>query len=255
MSFLNQVISRLSNDEDDDSENNMSINNGSFQESVRTKKTSGKNPKLRSSKLLQKALDTSHKGILKLKYCALNCQPDVTLDTIRNCRYRFWSKPIEQRVEWFLDKVCEGKMVSGKMMFHIDDGKTVCGTCFRHLYKMSKNFYYLYLKQGRTGTVSAGMIKGRGTGKSRTNAISWLEEYSGDRADRMPVKEELMLPCGSKKIDIYKQYSEEKTEKMEYSLSKSTFYKLWEDEFPHLKIKQVYIIQNFVATEINICFH
>ena len=164
----------------------MSINNDSFQDSVKTKKNISKSPTLRSSKLLQKALDTSNSVITKLKVCVWNCKPDVKLDTVRNCRYRFWSKPIEQRVDWFLDKVCEGEMVSGKLLFHIDNGKTVCGNCFRNIYKISKNFYYHYLKQGKIGTSSAGVIKGRGSGKARMHAISWLEEYSADRADRMP---------------------------------------------------------------------
>ncbi|XP_053403787.1 uncharacterized protein LOC123534087 [Mercenaria mercenaria] len=167
-------------------------------------------------------------------------------------RNKFWTKPFENRVEWFMDKVVESVDSSGRvkwLSFVIEGGKKVCGTCFRKLYRIDKNFYYKYLKKAQQGKQSASVRYTRSYSESRNLADTWLDCYAFYHADRMPDTGVLMLPYRTRKIDIYNLYKNEMTDQFKYPVSKSLFYNIWNRK-KNLKIKQT---NSF--SKCNTCVH
>jgi hypothetical protein len=68
----------------------------------------------------------------------------------------------------------------------------------------------------------------------------WLEQYARQFGDRMPDRQELRLPsCITKQtvFEMYKTFSEQTGDP---SLSRSSFYELWEKEFPDVKVTKVW---------------
>lgn len=69
--------------------------------------------------------------------------------------------------------------------------------------------------------------------------MDWLNDYAVFHGDQMPDKSIVLLAYKTRKIDIFNQYFDETVEKMQRTVSRSNFYKIWADNFPSLKIKQV----------------
>lgn len=66
-------------------------------------------------------------------------------------------------------------------------------------------------------------------------AINWLEDYASFYGDRMPNSGDVKLPYKARKPSVYQSYRED----ADNPVSKSQFFKIWKNYFPHLKIKQV----------------
>lgn len=69
--------------------------------------------------------------------------------------------------------------------------------------------------------------------------MDWLNDYAVFHGDQMPDKGIVLLAYKTRKIDIFNQYFDETVEKMQRTVSRSNFYKIWANNFPSLKIKQV----------------
>lgn len=230
----------------------ISIYNSSFEEFVRTKKPKS-SVKKHNSILLKKALKDISTFMKERNKCSQFCLEHVTENMMKSMRYRFWTKSFDQRVEWFIDKVKECNHGSGMTRFTIDSGHRVCPSCFKLLLKINKNFYYKYFKKALEGDSAASYRNARGFGMAREGAIVWLQNYEYFHADRMPDNGDMMLPFKTRKSDLYNVYVEEKIQQLEisikaaYTVSMSTFYDIWKEDFPKLKIKQV-SFQNFIIT-------
>ncbi|XP_030834677.1 uncharacterized protein LOC115921382 [Strongylocentrotus purpuratus] len=74
--------------------------------------------------------------------------------------------------------------------------------------------------------------------KSVIICLNWIEEYCSKRGDCMPHKDEIRLPNGLTKRDIYHQYLTETSDTMEPTIGQSTFYQLWRDFFNHVRISK-----------------
>ncbi|XP_062600038.1 uncharacterized protein LOC134261634 [Saccostrea cucullata] len=222
----------------------ISICNSSFEEALKNSKPKKYALKKNNSLLLRKALRDVPLSMSKRKRCRNYCLQHISEEMMKNMRYKFWTKQFEQRVEWFIDKISESKKNQNSICFQIESGKTVCGSCFRFLLRMNRNFYYTYLRMANDGKTAAGYRNTRGCGMAKEGAIVWLQNYQFFHADRMPDNGDMMLPFKTKKRDIYNMYVEEKIECLERSVidaltvSQSAFYDIWKNEFPHLKIKQ-----------------
>lgn len=189
--------------------------------------------------MLEKALSSISFCKIKATKCKHKCLKEVNEKAIYNARYRYWTKGYEERVTWFSDKYAEAIDRETKIKFMIDAGKVVCGVCFRNLYRMDKNFYARQLKKYEVGAVAAGYRTPRSNTDMSQVAVRWLKDYATFCGDRMPDRDIVLLPYRTRKIDIFQQYHDELTEAMQKTLCRSTFYAMWKQSFPHLKIKQV----------------
>lgn len=191
------------------------------------------------SSLLERAMSTSIECFRQRNTCRRKCLSDISIDFIKESRYRVWTKNYQQRVEWFSDKFIDAEFDEEKPLFFISKGNTVCGQCFRSLYKLNKNFYYKWIVKFEEGAVSSGFQKGRPVSKAKEDVVLWLHDYAKYRGDLMPDKEIIMLPYKTRKIDVYNLYVNEMTDKLLVSVSPATFYQMWKREFKNLKIKKV----------------
>lgn len=107
------------------------------------------------------------------------------------------------------------------------------------LYRLDKSFYYKYISKFEKGALSAGYRNAKTLHKTSELAMDWLNDYAVFHGDQMPDKGIVLLAYKTRKIDIFNQYFDETVEKMQRTVSRSNFYKIWADNFPSLKIKQV----------------
>ena len=80
----------------------------------------------------------------------------------------------------------------------------------------------------------------KGSVSSKTmNAVLWLREYSKKFGDRMPDTGKVHLPMCLTKRSLYFSMKEELTDSdLEYP-SLKTFYRIWRENFPNLKLPKV----------------
>ncbi|XP_071152358.1 uncharacterized protein [Mytilus edulis] len=204
----------------------------------KNEESSSKGKQNERKSLLEKALSTSIECLRNKNMCRKRCLNGLSLEFIREARYRIWTKNYQQRVEWFSDKFIDADFDAEKPLFFVNKGKTVCGQCFRSLYKVNKNFYYKWIEKFCNGAISSGYIKGRPVSKAKEDTVLWLQDYAKYRGDFMPDRDITMLPYKTRKIDVYNLYVNEMTEKLTISVSKATFYHMWKNEFRILKIKK-----------------
>ncbi|KAH3738786.1 hypothetical protein DPMN_045429 [Dreissena polymorpha] len=65
--------------------------------------------------------------------------------------------------------------------------------------------------------------------------IVWLEEYFTLHGERMPNRNEIVLPYGTVQTEIYEHYKKD----VANPVSRSHIYKKWKDNFQFVKAKKV----------------
>lgn len=187
---------------------------------------------------MEKLINTSQIKVCCLQKCS---QHVLNKKYMEKCRYRLWAKSFRERVQWFYDKLFESELMGPKRYFICDGGNKLCQNAFRDVYNINKNFYYKFLSKFTNGALAPGLSRVHQNERSKRNTevIAWLEDYSIYHGDRMPDSMEFKLAYGTTKLSIYKSYQTEMKEKRMNVMSQSTFYKIWENEFRHVKIKQV----------------
>ena len=145
-------------------------------------------------------------------------------------------------MEWIHEQFDTAKTVRNHPVFIVNSGTEICKKCFCLLFRLSEAFYYNQRKKHRLGSRAAGYLYGRSPHLHTEEAIAWLANYIELRGDYRPDKKEVLLPYGTRKINVYAQYIEEVIEQMKMPISRSSFYKMWTENFPHVKIKPVRMI-------------
>lgn len=80
---------------------------------------------------------------------------------------------------------------------------------------------------------------GKLTSEKRLHAINWFGEYIAMRGENPPHIQEIWLPFGLRKNEVYSRYEVETEEESRDRVSYQTFLNIWKDHFSHVKIKQV----------------
>jgi hypothetical protein len=193
-------------------------------------------------KLLRKAIDMANIRIALQKNsncCKKHCLRKADTSMLYQYRYNFWIKTREHQTEWIYDKIGEGQHVGRKFYLPFHNGMSVCATAFQTIHGINKNFYYRCLNKCKEGAVAGSMYVPRSKSEAFFVAVNWLEEYVKYRADRMPHTPDIKLPYGTKKTRVWKVYKDDIESKFVPTISESHFLKMWNAEFPHIKIKKV----------------
>ena len=83
--------------------------------------------------------------------------------------------------------------------------------------------------------------------------ISWLRLFVAKVGDKLPTKEEIYLPSCLTKADIYALASDDLSQGgVEHTCMKSTFYQIWQSQFPHVKIPKVRITFRWETSELTL---
>ncbi|XP_052275699.1 uncharacterized protein LOC127875011 [Dreissena polymorpha] len=161
----------------------------------------------------------------------------LNINFVRDIREKFWHNPKLTRITLLKASYEKSEKVGKYRYFSVQSKKQevqLCTKAFLAALRVNKN----------TLTTVADMCmnnKEAPTGKSPRNwdkstllLIAWLEDYFRFHGERMPHRNEIVMPYGTVKSYIYEQYKMD----VENPVSKSQFYKKWIDSFQFVKTKK-----------------
>ena len=147
-----------------------------------------------------------------------------------------------ERRQWITDKITENSSyVNGKLETKFNAGiSDVCKAAFCLIYGFPPKTIFRTIKSVAKGQY---IVEHGNKGRKRITtkheaAKIWMEKYFNLIGDKIPMSTQIHLPCLDTQKEMYIRY---KNEQMLDILSMSTFYKLWEDDFPHVVIPEVCI--------------
>ena len=177
------------------------------------------------------------KDIIKSKCtCSQNCLRTVTAKEVKVLRHKYWTKPGFQRNQWLIHTVSNTEVKGRFRCLQTDNGKKVVTSAFLKIYHINKNKLTKCSQLQEEGAISSKGKQPRQMGSDATEALAWLEDYASFYGDRMPHNKAVLLPYKTQKQLLYSTY---KRERGGNAVSLTTFYKLWKQYLPQLKIKKV----------------
>ena len=173
--------------------------------------------------------------------CERECLKCIDEDFVKKAREHFWSRTLENRIEWFYDKIMEMTPADKPKdrIWSAGSGHKVCSKSCRHIFGIDKKFFYHHIKKFDLGAIAAGSSRLQMSSDVKNNAITWLQDYAQDYGDRMPHTPDILLPYNTQIKDVWKKYCEDMESKLEEKLACTTFRKMWKTNFPHMKVKKV----------------
>ena len=184
--------------------------------------------------------------------CGRNCISTLTLKKVATMRCTYWSMTRQSRSQWLIHSL-QNADISGRYTIHfVEKGQHLCGVAFRHVYKITKNFYGHCKKLNDRNSVSTVDRSPRSLSVMSLSALNWLESYSSFYGDRMPHNKDILLPYKTLRENVYKQYKLDSMEIKTKHISRTQFYRLWKTYLPQIKIKKVSLIP---AEEIIYIYH
>lgn len=178
--------------------------------------------------------------------CERSCLNSLTAVDVKNMRTKYWSKSPSERRQWLFDKFTEQSRVDKNVKFLTEKGITVCQNGFLGVYDINQSVFYRNRKLFLRGVSSSVPTAFRKRTTKYLTAMNWFEDYIMFHGDRMPNINYIYLPYRTRKFVIFKQYVNELS--MAKTLKRSTFYRMWENSFSNVKIKEVslfYTIASF----------
>ena len=162
---------------------------------------------------------------------------------IESIRVAFYTSLTETaQIQKIVNYMREHCNVDGDVLYTVA-GQQVCEACFRMVYGLRYNRFIMIKKKFSKGVVYVehGMLgKGRQS-DSTMRAISWLRMFVKKVGDHMPMKQDIHLPSCLTKADVYSLASDDLCQGGLQCCGTSIFYKIWQREFPHVKIPKVCI--------------
>ena len=189
---------------------------------------------------IKKTGKTSMKKARRVKCkCKKKCMENISIDDLKAARREYWSKTPHQRREWLFGQFCSSQDFCH---FRLPNGNTVCQVAFYSWIGISRaSFFNIKSAAMRNESGASTRYHGRQRSQATIACMNWLEGYFSRRGDCMPHKDEVRLPHGYSKKDIYQDYLSHMaaSELMEPTVAKSHFYQVWKDFFPQVKVKKV----------------
>lgn len=176
---------------------------------------------------------------MRINCCDKKCLELFSYTDIKNNRTSFWSKSVQNQNTYVLEKFRCGINTNGKWSF-VEAGKRICAKAFKGLLKINKNRFHKLRKRFGTGYISC-EPNNRLRSVKYLEAMNWLETYAFYRADDSPDSSKKLLPYKTRKISVYRSYVDERKEMNMAKIKRSTFFKMWNKDFPDLRIKTVSI--------------
>lgn len=186
-----------------------------------------------SSAVLMTKTCCNHKKVTCFKLLSQN-----VIDTIRS---EFYTSKETEQTQMIIDYM-GGHSRGDKTILYTVGGQEVCKSCFRMVYGLRRHrFSSIEKKYLRGVVISEHGRLGKGClSDSTIRMISWMRMFIAKVGDRMPMKDDIHLPSCLTKADVYALAVDELSQGgLMYSCQKSTFYQVWQTQFPHVKITKV----------------
>ena len=171
----------------------------------------------------------------------VTCFKLLSQSDIEQAREAFYTLSSEtQQTQYVLDYMRQ-HVRGDKYILYTIAGREVCETCFRMVYGIRYGRFYvmktkffrgiLLNEHGRLGTSKVR--------ESTIRVVSWLRMFASKVGDRMPTCDDIHLPSCLTKADVYAIAEDDLTQGGMKSCGMSTFYTIWRQEFPNVKIPKV----------------
>jgi hypothetical protein len=167
--------------------------------------------------------------------CGDNCIEKMDFETIKVLRYGYWSKNQKQRAQFLIQTLQK----NDKKSFRLENDLQVCKKAFMTILQISKNQISMCSKHAIEGNNPPYRRSFRSTTPKTLQCMNWLEQYATLYGDRMPNSRNILLPYRTAKLHVYHKYCREMKEDGNRAVSRAGFSRIWLNNFPNLKIKQV----------------
>ena len=178
--------------------------------------------------------------------CKNKCLLHLTGNTILTTRRKVCCLQGHERRQWIIEKITDSSSyINGKLdtKFSVC-GTDVCRTAFSQIYGFPPRTLSRVIKSVEQGEL---IVEHGNKGKKKTTAKcegakAWIEKYVNLIGDKMPNSKQIHLPCWDTQKDIYGRYKADMAKQMldeSAMISLSMFYKIWQDDFPHVVIPEV----------------
>ena len=188
---------------------------------------------------MKKALNK--KNILKSKRtsckCGTNCVNSVSAKDVYHIRERFWTVSRYMQSQFLIQTLSQRKVEGRYSFLRLDNGLTVCKRAYGIILNIDKKRFTSINKLIKRKAKAAANKSPRCVSLSTISAMTWLQNYAKERGDRMPHSTDILLPYKTTKTAVYQAYRRDCDKRRPNS--RSHFFQLWKDHFPHLKIKEV----------------
>uniref|UniRef100_A0A8W8JJX8 DUF7869 domain-containing protein n=1 Tax=Magallana gigas TaxID=29159 RepID=A0A8W8JJX8_MAGGI len=144
----------------------------------------------------------------------------------------------KERPRWFQKKFEDFQSVKEGKFHFILHGHGVCLKSWLIAHGIKKSIYYKERKTWMTRDEGPLSSVRKLTSEKRLHAINWFGEYIAMRGENPPHIQEIWLPFGLRKNEVYSRYEVETEEESRDRVSYQTFLNIWKDHFSHVKIKQ-----------------
>lgn len=168
--------------------------------------------------------------------CVYICANKFSVTESKNMRMRYWQKSPSERHQWLLDKFSEQDFSKKHSLLRTEKGISVCVQGFLLLYGINRTIFYAIRRSFLRGKIFSDGVRLRSRSLAYLNALNWMETYASYHGDRMPTCSTVYLPYRTKKINVYRRYTEEVHGQ---KLKQAAFYQMWTTSFTSLKIKEV----------------
>ena len=171
--------------------------------------------------------------------CRRSCMKKMSQSVMKSARRCYWSKTPHERRKWLNEQFKHSK----DSRFKIENGPEVCQVGFYMCMGIHRATFFQRKRAALMGSLAtSSKFRNRQISQASMLCIIWLEEYISSRGDHMPHKDEIRLPHGYSKKDIYNEYLHDKAELFDPTVGQAEFYNLWTRFFWHVKVKKASII-------------
>jgi len=184
-------------------------------------------------------------ALLMTKSCCdrnkVTCFKLLSQQHIESVRYEFYSHSNEVvQTQKIVSYMRQHSRDDGSVLYTVA-GQEVCEKCFRMVYGIRYKLYSAMKAKFRSDTivVEHGHL-GRGSyTRTTVRVVSWLRMFINKVGDHMPSKPQIHLPSCLTKSDVYTLAVDDLSQGGFECCKKSTFFQVWLNEFPHVKIPKV----------------
>ena len=195
---------------------------------------------------------------LMMKDCCKNqCLLHLTGHSMLTSRRKICCLQGSERRQWIIERITDSSSyVNGKLDVKFSIGGTgVCRVAFMKVHGFPPRTLsraIKYVEQGKLIVEHGNKGKKKATTKCE-GAKAWIDKYVNLIGDKMPNSKQIHLPSWDTIKDIYGRYKDDMIKQMldeSTIISRSMFYKIWEDDFPHAVIPEV---RTMICVDLQLC--
>lgn len=180
--------------------------------------------------------------VFKSSGCSMECPSDVhhlSPVELLSYHYYFAQLPKSAKLQWIVDYIHTHSSTTNPNITFIISGKPVCQALWIATLGISKSFFYKARRKVSTGCIHIYKELHRTPLQKSNRAVAWMHNYFTLIGDLLPNRMVVHLPSNLSKSSVYNRMRMDMLNRSCQYVSKSQFFRLWEETFPHVTIPKV----------------